>query len=210
MATQHFNSQLTNITVERSGPVFDLVKLHYALEGTRMYAVLLKAYKQTPHVQATVILHKESYWEPENLYVALPFRADDQQELFIEKTGCVIRPGIDQIPGTCMDFYLIQQGLAYVSPGKSLSIAVRDTPLVTLAPLHHHPIELCSGDNVELNRACVYSWVMNNFWETNFKVDLGGFYEFNYDVTLHRGAITPEDAIAECSVLNEGLLGFPV
>ena len=25
---------------------------------------------------------------------------------------------------------------------------------------------------------------MNNFWETNFKVDLSGFYEFAYSLTM--------------------------
>ncbi|MEH7304985.1 hypothetical protein [Neobacillus drentensis] len=31
----------------------------------------------------------------------------------------------------------------------------------------------------------VYEWVMDNFWETNFKVDLGGFHQYRYSLLLN-------------------------
>ena len=66
----------------------------------------------------------------------------------------------------------------------NINISIKDTPLVTFGDLKHHPIKLCDGSDSELNRAPVFSWAMNNFWETNFKVDLGGFYEFRYSVEV--------------------------
>ena len=68
-----------------------------------------------PKIEATVRIHKTSRWEPENLYISLPFTAGDGSEFYIDKTGCVIRPGIDQLPGTCQDFYLIPNGVAWTS-----------------------------------------------------------------------------------------------
>ena len=49
--------------------------------------------------------------------------------------------------------------------------------------MRHHPIRLCEGRESD-NRRPVYSWVMNNTWETNFKMDLSGFCQFNYTLWL--------------------------
>jgi hypothetical protein len=48
---------------------------------------------------------------------------------------------------------------------------------------------------------------MNNFWETNFKADLGGFYEFTYTVVTGKYD-SPEMAMEYCKAVNEGVLGF--
>lgn len=207
-ATRQHVAQLTDVKVVAQGDVFAKVELSYALEGTRRYVVVLKAYRDLPKLTAVVQVHKESRWEPENLYIPLPFTLGEREELFVEKTGCVIRPGIDQIPGTNRVFYLLQNGMALLGAGSALSVAIKDAPLIMMGGLQHHPIELCSGRDVDFNRSVVYSWPMNNFWETNFKVDLGGFYEFEYSLHLHHGALTAEEAIDACRTQNEGLLAF--
>ena len=45
---------------------------------------------------------------------------------------------------------------------------MRDTPLIYMGEMKHHPIRLCDGGERNNHRP-VYSWVMNNLWETNFK-----------------------------------------
>ena len=43
-----------------------------------------------------------------------------------------------------------------------------------MGQMQHHPIVLCDNRR-ENNQRPVYSWIMNNVWETNFKMDLSGF-----------------------------------
>ena len=59
-----------------------------------------------------------------------------------------------------------------------------DVPLVTLGALKHHPIRLCENAPSD-NARPVCSWIMNNLWETNFKLDLSGFGEYRYRLLLH-------------------------
>ena len=152
-------------------------------------------------------IHKSSVWEPENLYISLPFTAGEEEVKYIDKTGCIIRPGIDQLPGTNMEFYLLQNGIVMEGKEKTLTLAIKDAPLVTFGELKAHPVRLCDGKNEEKNREQAYSWVMNNFWETNFKVDLGGFYEFSYTLSTHEKC-SKERAMEICAADNEGVLGF--
>ena len=54
-----------------------------------------------------------------------------------------------------------------------------------MGAMESHPILLCDNRE-ENNKRPVYSWIMNNTWETNFKMDLSGFSEFRYGVVDRR------------------------
>ena len=64
-------------------------------------------------------------------------------------------------------------------------------PLVSFGENEKGPVTLCDGQSIELNRAEIRSRVMNNYWETNFAADLGGWHEFRWIVTLEPPA-SPE------------------
>lgn len=206
-ATKRYHSVLENIGIVERGDVYTAVQLSYSLEGCRFYTVYLKIYEEVRKIEARVRIHKDSVWEPENLYIALPFTAGEASVSYLDKTGCVIRPGIDQLPGSCQDFYLLQNGVVWEQEGRIVTAAFKDAPMAVFGDLKAAPVSLCSGENEDRNRAPLYSWVMNNFWETNFKADLGGFYEFTYTVRTMEGK-NPAEALEICEADNEGLLAF--
>lgn len=102
---------------------------------------------------------------------------------------------------------MIQTGVLWQTKENNVAVITKDAPLVTLGGLEVKPIVLCNGHDEERNRSMVYSWVMNNYWETNFKVNLGGFYEFAYTV-LAEGEKTPKEMYQICQAENEGLLAY--
>lgn len=209
-STNRYSSRVKNISIVENGDIFATVALNYELEGTGEYTVFLKVYNDIPKIEAKIRVHKSSRWEPENLYVSLPFTTGQEEVKYIDKTGCIIRPGIDQLPGSNMEFYLLQNGIACIGENKSLVIAIKDAPLVTFGDLKAHQIELCSGENTKLNKSTAFSWVMNNYWETNFKVDLGGFYEFQYTIYTTHEKYESDDAINKCIELNEELISINI
>ncbi len=207
VSTRRYGSELKNIQIIENGPVYIAAQLDYRLEGTKLYSLFLKVYKEIPKIEAMVRIHKESVYEPENLYISLPFTAGPDEVKYLDKTGCIIRPGIDQLPGSNKEFYLLQNGIVMEGAGKTVVISVKDAPLVTFGDLKAKPVRLCDGNDVKLNRSTAYSWVMNNFWETNFKVDLGGFYEFAYTITT-MDKTSKAEAMALCEAANEGIISF--
>ena len=90
-----------------------------------------------------------------------------------------MRPGVDQLPGSNMEYYIADEGLLYQEGNKGILINAFDTPLLYMGEMESHPIVLCNNKE-ENNHRPVYSWIMNNTWETNFKMDLSGFGEFSY------------------------------
>ena len=61
---------------------------------------------------------------------------------------------------------------------------------------------LLAGDpRLDDDPAHPYAWLSNNFWETNFDAELGGFHEFRFAVIAGAGLPTLRTAV-------DGLLCF--
>jgi hypothetical protein len=194
--------ELYDVIILENGALYSRAELKYRMEGVRECSLILTAYKKMPKLDVEFRLHKDSVWEPENVYLSLPFAGG---ETYIDKAGAILRPRIDQLPGTCVDFYAVQNGVVFTEERQQVIVTCPDTPLIAMGPLEAHPIRLM-GEEV-YNGDEVYSWVMNNFWETNFKAELGGFYQFHYELALN-DASEIEAAFRKAEAMNEGILQF--
>ena len=199
--TQRCAGALYDVRVLENGPLYVRAELRYLMEGAQFCSLLVTAWRLAPRVDVDLRLHKDSVWNPENVYLSLPFACD---QLALDKAGAVVRPRLDQLPGTCVDFYAVQNGLVFGS-GHPFIVTCPDTPLVAMGALPAHPIALM-GDGAPNNDE-VYAWVMNNFWETNFKASLGGFYQFRYSLAL-ADSTDVESAFRQAEAINEGVLQF--
>lgn len=177
------------------GEVFTELRLCYNLPGTVKADVLVKFYEALPRVDFRLQLGKTLSSEIESVFLPMSLSLDGGQSLYLKKGGEAFRPGVDQLPGTCMEYSMSDDGLAYVCPQGSALIASYDVPLFYFGEMAHHPIRLCDNRE-ENNRRPVYSWVMNNTWETNFKMDLSGFGEYRYTLWLS-GETDPQRAMEE-------------
>lgn len=200
--THRSAGNMYDVKVLENGALYSRAELKYRMDGVQECSVIVTAYKLIPKIDFDLRLHKNSVWEPENLYLSLPFTA---KEIFIDKAGAIMRPRVDQLPGTCVDFYLVQNGIAFCSGQSSILITTPDAPLVSFGTLKAHPIKLMGEDVSNCDE--VYSWVMNNFWETNFKASLGGFYQFNYSLNLIREN-NINSVFKKAEAINENVLQF--
>lgn len=207
ISTRRYAGKLISASVLEDGAIYSRVELGYELEGTHACSLILTAYKDIPRIDVDLRMHKKSVWDPENIYLALPFTTGfEDEEFWVEKTGALLRPRIDQLPGTCVDFYALQNGMCFQSKDRGVVIATPDTPLISIGDIKSHEIKLCGEDGVE-NIDHVYAWVMNNFWETNFKVDLGGFHQYRYTLVLSNSG-DPKRSFEIAKATNCPVLGF--
>ena len=198
--------KLCDARVTDFGPVLCRVILSFQLEGCRSAELILTSYRALPRLDVDFRLHKESRIEPENLYLALPFAREDSA-FWADKTGCVFRPRVDQLPGACADFYETQNAVAWIGQDRTVMVELTDAPMISMGSLLPHDIRL-AGDPLQKNIDRVYSWVMNNFWETNFKASLGGFHQFHYALRL-MDETDPGACFSLAQAENRGLLCFP-
>lgn len=192
--------RLLSINCLEKGDVFTLLELNYELPGTSAAKVLIKLFEAIPRIEYKLQLAKNNSDNIESIYMPMSLGSDT---VWLEKGAEPFRPGIDQIPGTCMEYYMSDEGAAIIGTNQSILIQSLDVPLIAMGELKHHPIRLCDNKE-ENNTRPLYSWVMNNTWETNFKMDLGGYGEFCYTLTLSPETV-PEQAFHK---MKEQALGI--
>ena len=50
----------------------------------------------------------------------------------IQNGGVTMRPGIDQLPGTNMEYYIADEGLVYRTKDQTILVNTFDTPLLSI------------------------------------------------------------------------------
>lgn len=187
------------------GPVFTKVELIFTLEGTYHSSVVIKMYRHFPKIEFSYRVAKTLSEDIESLYLPLSLNLPDA-EVMIQNGGVTMRPGIDQLPGTNMEYYIADEGLVYRTKDQTILVNTFDTPLLYMGEMESHPILLCDNKE-ENNKRPVYSWIMNNTWETNFKMDLSGFSEFRYGVEIVEQG-TAEKDMESLSDNDKGVVTF--
>jgi hypothetical protein len=116
----------------------------------------------------------------EAAYFAFPFAATDPHWR-LEIPNGVMRPEIDQLPGACKEWYAIQHFARLTSKEGNLAFASLDAPLVCLGDINRGRWP----EKLELHNGWLFSYVMNNYWFTNYKADQGGPVPmvFSYSIT---------------------------
>ncbi len=139
-------------------------------------------YDSLKRVEIVNTVEKDEVRAKEAVYFAFPFAAQTPAfEYQIQNGWC--RPNDDQMPGACREWFT-PQNLVHVRDGDfSVAWATPDAPLMTLTDINrgkwlaHLPIK----------NGHVYSYVMNNYWFTNYRAQQGGRFVFRYAITSGRG-----------------------
>jgi len=144
------------------------------------------------HKQKKIEMHyrmvKLPVYTPEGVYVAFPFKLDGGRLAF-EAQGGVVYPGVNQLAGTSADWNTIQNFAAVKSPEAQIVFVSKDIPLVHFGDINigRYYYQLKPSTNH------IYSWVLNNYWVTNFKASQQGELRWSYSITSSRD---PSDMFA--------------
>jgi hypothetical protein len=160
----------------------------------------LELWHDTPRARLTVRLNRTSGELPELFFVG--FTLPCQGTLPTTSNGGLpFVPFQDQLPGTCRDYFSIDQWLNYATPSGQWLWASRDAPLVTLGD---HQV-LARRDQAPEQTSRVLAMLFNNVWFTNFVADSHGVLEFQFDF-----AWTPSgDGSADHGIIAETLQSEP-
>ena len=126
---------------------------------------------------------------PEATYLLFPFNLPGAQARF-DTGGVPVRPHLDQIPGTCRDYFTVQRWVDFNDGERGVVIATPENPLVQLGDFHfaHNQAE------VKLERAMFLGWVTNNYWETNFPGMQPGTVTARYHILPYAGKFDESQA----------------
>ncbi len=119
---------------------------------------------------------------PEATYLLFPFALPDATARY-DLGGHAIEPGRRQLPGSCMDYFTVQNWVDFSNQDLGVIIATPDNPMVQLGDFHFakHQSEFV------LERPMLLGWVTNSYWETNFRPHQPGRVHARYRIQPHIG-----------------------
>ncbi|UCG47004.1 MAG: hypothetical protein JSU94_16075 [Phycisphaerales bacterium] len=118
--------------------------------------------------------------EKEGVHFGFPFNVPDGVTR-MDTPWAVVRPEADQIPGSCKNWFTVQRWVDISNQDYGLTWATVDAPLVELGAI---TAETPWIKHLESSQT-LFSYIMNNYWFTNYKAQQVGLVTFRYSITPH-------------------------
>ena len=165
-----------------------LVSSHHAPYGT---VVLLESVApETPQIRTEITLldkekrielrysiQKKAVLRKEAVYIAFPF-AIQRPEFRYETQNGWVDPSRDELVGGSREWYTVNHWASVSGDGISAAVIPQDAPLVTFGDIvrGNWPADFTPKSSG------IFSWLMSNYWGTNFAPEQGGEFTFRYDI----------------------------
>ncbi|MEU8304101.1 glycoside hydrolase family 38 C-terminal domain-containing protein [Actinomadura sp. NPDC048955] len=152
-----------------------VVELHG--KGVDWLRTTIDLYAGVPRVDVRYQLGKQPTAAKEAVFFAFPFAVDGPPAAW-ELTGGVGGTGVPSVPGSAEHMRPIRHWVAFEDPELTVAWATLEAPLVQFGSIHMpyapFPPTLDEEDGT------VYSWALNNIWDTNFPSQQQGETTFRY------------------------------
>jgi hypothetical protein len=179
-STVVFPMQVTKIHSGESGGLVASLVIVGKVPSCEEYECELRLAGDSDRLEIIHRLNKIPVREKESIHIAFPFSLD-LREIRYDVPAAIVRPEKDQLPGSCKNFFSVQSFVDVSNKTYGITIATPDAPLVEFGALTAmQPWR----ETVALGNE-VFSYVMNNYWHTNFKADQGGKVEFRFLFSPH-------------------------
>ena len=145
----------------------------------------------TPRIETEVILfngqkkiefvnrvRKTEVFTKEGVYFAFPLAMDHPRFRYEIQNG-IVDPSHDQLPGAGKEWFSVQHWVAAEQGGVTAALVPVDAPLVALGDIVRGTWPLEFGERP----GTIFSYVMDNYWDTNYAAGQGGDFTFRYVLT---------------------------
>ncbi|MEM9142335.1 MAG: hypothetical protein AAGA86_05060 [Bacteroidota bacterium] len=139
----------------------------------------LRLYHDTKKIELLYDMVKLENSDPEGVFITFPFSSEDDGQLAFEVQGGLVYPGKNQLEGTASDWNTIQNFARVTGNNAQIVFCSGDVPLVHFGNIntgrYYYKHEPENGH--------IYSWVLNNYWVTNFRASQRGELKWKYQIT---------------------------
>jgi alpha-mannosidase len=192
------SSGIPKITATENGPLVAEVTIVSDAPGTQGLTRTIRLISGIDRVEIDDTFDKTKVRDYESVHVAFPFSVPNATTR-IDLGWGVMRPGEDQLPGANADFYPVRRWVDVSNADYGITLATPDAPLIEIGQLNDERLNT-EGYRSWRARAgsssLIYSYVLNNYWHTNFRADQEGMMTFHYALFPHDGSFHAASAHA--------------
>lgn len=175
------------MTVQDAGPLVASLRVESEAPGCRGLVRQMRLVDGLKWVELTNTLDKRDIREKESVHFGFAFTVPDGQ-MRMDTPWAVVRPEKDQLAGACKNYFTVGRWIDLSNAKLGVTWATIDAPLVEIGGI---TVDVPSpfDPKVWIERLApsgtFYSYVMNNYWETNYKASQDGPTTFRYALLPH-------------------------
>jgi alpha-mannosidase len=175
------------IRVKEAGPVVASLVVESSAPGSHRLSREIRIIDGIARVDLSNTIDKAKIREKESVHIAFPFNVPDAVVRLDNGWG-IVRPEADQLPGSCKDFLYAQRWADVSNQSSGLLWTTNESPIVEIGEMTS---ETPTNGRREWRTAVkqsatLFSYVMNNYWHTNYKADQEGEVSLRYSLFPHR------------------------
>jgi alpha-mannosidase len=148
--------------------------------GAKRYSTEIRLVEGVSRLDLITSIDKLAVRDKEAIHIAFPFAVPGSQ-LRYDVANAFVRPETDQLAGACKNFFSVQSWVDISNGNYGVTWASANTPLVEIGTITAEQPWMKSIQP----SSSIYSYVMNNYWHTNYKADQEGRVTFSYSILPH-------------------------
>jgi hypothetical protein len=176
-------SEVLNVRVVEPGPLVATVRIEARAPGCESLTREVRVTAGCAHVEVVADLEKRKVYDPEAVYIGFPF-AVAQPTVRVDLAWSIMRPEVDQLPGACRNYFTAQRWVDVSNDRYGITLATIDAPLIEIGELTTDATVVGWRKRAE-SAGLLYSYVMNNYWETNYRAGQPGHARIRYAILPH-------------------------
>jgi alpha-mannosidase len=180
---QPLRSELKKLEVIESGPLVASVRAECEAPGCASLTREVHLCAGSDCVELLAELDKHEVFDPEAVYLAFPFNVP-QPKVTVDLAWGAARIEEDQLPGACRNYFTAQRWVDVSNRACGVTLATIDAPLIEVGGLTTDATVVGWRDRAE-DSSLLYSYVMNNYWETNYLAAQSGTATLRYAIRPH-------------------------
>ena len=174
----------TSFEILEKGPLVCSLKISRIAIGNNSLTTIVTLMDNAERIDIENILDRPSIKRKEGIHFAFPVAAINPKIHYDVAWGSV-EAGKDQLEGSCKNYFTPLRWVDISGDDLGMMIVLHDAPLFEAGA-----ITMDAGRNWNkdiLENGAIYSYVMNNYWHTNYKADQPGITSFKYSLFPHLG-----------------------
>ncbi len=175
------------VQVVLPGPLVARLEVESPAPGCQTLVRQLTAIDGLDALWITNRIVRTSVRTPNAVYLAFPLHVPGGV-MRLDIPWAVIRPEVDQLPGACRNYLSVGRWVDVSNDRYGITCATLDAPLVEVGAIRMdvaNPFDPRAWVAKLEPSSTFFFYVMNNYWETNYKADQPGPAEFRYVLRPH-------------------------
>lgn len=154
------------------------IRLKSSDVNTRSVELELLLFDSEKKIELDYIVDKQYTEQKEGIYIAFPIDVDRPRFAYEIQQGW-IDPAINLMKGGSAEWFTAQHWMAAHDQALAVAIVPVDAPLATFGDINRG--EWPGSFNPK--SSTIFSYIMNNYWDTNYPAGQGGVIRFRYVLT---------------------------